>query len=64
MKITRFKCVVCGRLTAGRLPRGGRHRPGDTSAYYPRRHKHHGKPCAGNILQARWVDVETDPANM
>jgi hypothetical protein len=55
---TRFKCVVCGKLTAGRMPREGR-LVGDTSARFPRRHKGpDGKPCPGNIEDAEWVDVE------
>lgn len=52
---TRFRCVVCGKLTAGRIPRAGRH-AGDTTARFPRRHKGpDGKPCGGNILEAEWV---------
>lgn len=55
---TRFKCVVCGKLTVGgRLPREGR-LPGDGSERYPRRHiGSDGLPCAGNTQHAEWVDV-------
>ena len=58
---TRFRCVTCGKLTAGRMPRvHGRHQ-GDTSARYPRRHNGaDGKPCAGNVFHAEWVDVYPD----
>lgn len=51
---TRFRCVICGKLTAGRMPREGRH-IGDGSARFPRRHKINGQPCAGNIREAEWV---------
>ncbi|UTU07738.1 hypothetical protein CcrC1_gp054c [Caulobacter phage C1] len=52
---TRFKCVVCGKLSAGRLPREGRH-VGDGSERFPRRHKGgDGADCPGNILYAEWV---------
>ena len=53
---TRFKCVVCGKLTAGRLGRNGKH-VGDTSHRFSRRHKVNGKDCPGNILDAEWVDI-------
>ena len=59
---TRFKCVECGKVTAGRLPvNPDRWRErGDTTARYPRRHKgKDGKPCPGNIKEAEWVDEET-----
>jgi len=50
-KVTRFKCVVCGKLTAGRISRGRYDEGiGDGSARFPRRHKgKDGKPCVGNI---------------
>lgn len=54
----RFRCVVCGKETAGRLPRNPdrRHEIGDGTARFPRRHKgKDGKPCPGNILEAEWV---------
>lgn len=47
---TRFKCVVCGKITAGRIPKNG-----DLSERYPRRHIKNGKPCPGNIIQAEWL---------
>jgi hypothetical protein len=53
---TRFKCAVCGKITAGRIGRDGRH-VGDGSGRYPRRHNVDGKPCLGNIQEAEWVDV-------
>lgn len=51
--VTRFCCVVCGKLTAGRLPRRG-----DGTTRYPRRHNRGGAPCDGNWQEARWVDIE------
>jgi hypothetical protein len=58
--LTRFKCVVCGKITAGRMPRDGHGSPGDGTFLYPRRHKgKDGNPCAGNIEEAEWVDVLT-----
>lgn len=54
----RFKCVVCGKVTGGRLPVSfSNHRErGDGSFYYPRRHNGpDGKPCPGNIQEATWV---------
>lgn len=70
--ITRFRCVHCGKLTAGRLPRAiitsptgrvtySRHDVGDGSFYYPRRHDVDGEPCPGNILEAEWVTVTVPP---
>lgn len=49
--MTKFKCVVCGKLTAGRIPKKG-----DLSFRYPRRHKVNGKPCNGNVLEAKWTE--------
>lgn len=57
-KKTRFKCVICGKLTAGRISRDGR-LEGDASARFPRRHKHKGEPCEGNVLEAEWIDVRS-----
>lgn len=53
----RFKCVVCGRLSSGRQPRG------EGTAFYPRRHKHHDHhgieiDCPGNIKGAVIVKVK------
>lgn len=59
MRVTRFRCVVCGKLTAGRLPRDGRHFPGDGSERWPRRHKGaNGQLCDGVWQLAEWVDVD------
>lgn len=59
---TRFRCVVCGKLTAGRMPRiHSRHR-GDTTGRFPRRHNaENGKPCAGNVREAEWIEPEQRP---
>ena len=56
MRRTMFKCVVCGKLTAGRISREGSI-SGDMSHRFPRRHKVGGKDCLGNIEDAEWVDV-------
>lgn len=61
MKVTRYKCVVCGKVTAGRLPvNQGRHRErGDGSFYFPRRHAGpDGETCEGVFDEAVPVDVE------
>ena len=55
-RVTKFKCVVCGKLTAGRMPRSGRE-VGDTTARWPRRHKVNGVQCPGVWQEAEWVDV-------
>lgn len=56
---TRFRCVVCEKVTAGRMPREASGRPADTTARYPRRHKdEYGRDCPGSIRPAEWVDVE------
>lgn len=52
-RVTRFRCAVCGALTAGRVPRGG-----DGTLRYPRRHSRDGEPCPGNNIEAERVDVE------
>ena len=55
MKVLRFKCVICGKITAGR--RTGRW--ADDSERYPRRHKGpDGKSCEGNYEFAEWVEVD------
>jgi len=51
--MTKFKCIICGKLTAGRIPRGG-----DGTLRYPRRHKWNGRPCPGNYREAEWVKVD------
>lgn len=55
----RFRCIVCGKLTAGRVPRTAWQK-GDGSARFPRRHKIRGtdKPCPGNIEEAEWVEFK------
>lgn len=53
--VTKFKCVICGKITAGRQPWGG------STIIYPRRHKVGGKPCSGNIIEAEMIDVEQKP---
>lgn len=60
MRKTKFRCVICGKLTAGRLPvNSSNHRErGDGTFWFPRRHKKNGRPCGGNILEAEWVDVK------
>lgn len=54
----RFRCVVCGKLTAGCLPRiNGR--GGPNSVRFPRKHRDKtGALCEGNDLFAEWVVVE------
>jgi hypothetical protein len=62
---TRFKCVVCGKLTAGRLPvNPHNHRErGDGTFWYPRRHKgKDGEPCPGNIEEAQIIEVKQEAA--
>ncbi len=53
--VTRFKCVVCGLVTVGTLPRGPWGAEGDGSELWPTRHKVNGKPCPGNDRFAEWV---------
>lgn len=53
---TFFKCVVCGKITTGRIGREGR-LFGDGSHRFPRRHKVDGVDCIGNIEEAEWVDI-------
>lgn len=53
---TRFRCTVCGKLGAGRMPREGKVK-GDGSARFPRRHKGpSGRLCPGVHIEAEWVD--------
>jgi len=53
---TRFKCVVCGKVTAGRMPRVHARHEGDGSARFPRMHKVDGVLCDGSFMEAEWVD--------
>lgn len=47
----KVKCVVCGKVSVGRVPTMG---TGDLML--PRRHKgKDGKPCEGNAFEAEWV---------
>lgn len=57
--ITKYRCVICGKLTAGRLPNAGWGNVGDGTFIFPRYHKHKGKPCPGNVLEAEWVNVDS-----
>lgn len=68
--VTRFKCVVCGKVTAGRLPRLAWNKGTldhdrrltfryDTDFRYPRKHKDaSGQTCKGSFMEAEWVEVE------
>lgn len=47
----KVKCSVCGKITAGRLPRASRHDMGDGSYWFPRRHK-----CAGDVKEGLLID--------
>ena len=57
--ITRFKCVICGKLTAGKIPvNPSNHREkGDLTVRRPRKHKLNGGVCPGTYQEAEWVDV-------
>lgn len=59
-RTTRFKCVVCGKLTAGKIPNPGvGWGPADLSARYPRKHRDKdGEVCEGVYQEAEWVDVD------
>jgi hypothetical protein len=56
--VLKFRCIICGKLTAGRKPRAAWTK-GDGTARFPRRHKIKGtdKPCPGNIIEATWVEI-------
>ena len=52
-KNTKFQCVVCLKLTSGRMSKDG-----DSTGRFPRRHNDaDGKPCPGNIEEAKWIDL-------
>ena len=63
--MTRYKCVRCGKLTAGRKPKGG-----DGTFIYPRIHRlpsvvntgKRGVLCPGNWEEAEWVEARTATA--
>lgn len=65
--ITRFRCAVCGKLTAGRKTGRGT----DGTARYARKHdairdttydetgfkdQREGEPCIGSVVEAEWVE--------
>jgi hypothetical protein len=50
----RIKCSVCGKITAGRLPREGNYK-GDGTFWYPRRHNVDGDFCPGNFEEG--IDI-------
>lgn len=48
----RYNCSICGKPTAGRVPRGG-----DGTFILPRRHNGpDGQPCRGNIEEVVWPE--------
>lgn len=57
MSQARFKCRVCGKLTAGRQTDGPRNLS-DLSERYPRRHKVGDAYCPGIYEEADWVEVD------
>lgn len=55
MKGIRVRCTVCGKISSGRLPRGG-----DGSTRFPRRHQHRNdfgtmEDCPGEYRDAEWI---------
>jgi len=71
--VIRFRCVVCGKLTAGRLPRlpwnkgeivrGEMSYRYNTDVRFPRKHKDaSGKTCPGSFRDAEWVEVPAGKA--
>ena len=52
-----FECQCCGKVTAGRMPKGG-----DGTYYYPRKHKgDDGETCEGVYDEA--ISVQVDDKN-
>lgn len=51
----RVRCSACGKVTAARLPRHGKHK-GDGTFWFPRRHKISGVDCRGNIEEAEMIE--------
>ncbi|MCY1281891.1 hypothetical protein D9M69_324160 [compost metagenome] len=49
-----FRCVVCGQLSAGRIPRRGRE---DGSFGYPRHKGQDGQICPGCFEEAGWIEA-------
>lgn len=56
MRVYKYVCSICGKITAGRIPRRGRE-VGDLTVMFPRRHKVDGKPCRGNIEEAIVLEI-------
>jgi len=52
-EILKFKCLYCGKLTAGHFPRRG-----DGSMRFPRKHRIEGKVCEGSFYEAEWIEFE------
>lgn len=50
------RCVYCGHLSTGRVPRNGRE-VGDGTCRYPRRHKLMDDFCPGVFREADLIDV-------
>lgn len=58
----RYKCVICGKLTEGRLPREDKF-PGDGSEMWPARHRAaDGEPCEGAWHYAEWIEEDVTDA--
>lgn len=57
--VMRFRCRVCGKITAGRLSRRHGRFPSDTTFYFPRRHNVNGKQCEGSLREAKEIDIGT-----
>ena len=56
--VCRFRCSVCGRLTAGKVPNSDGRYAADKSERYPRMHRRpFGEPCPGVYEFAEWVEV-------
>ena len=57
MKILRYKCAVCGKISGGRIPKNG-----DGTLVFPRKHYNQndtsGDYCKGCYEEAEWVEVK------
>ena len=62
----RFRCVVCGKLTAGRRPRAVWREEPDGTLIYARKHRTaNGEVCEGSYKEAEWVPLgSTRPENL
>lgn len=49
------KCCECGKRTAPRLPRSGRHK-GDGTCWLPRRHRINGVLCPGSLEEGELIE--------